>query len=426
MRSDIHIPLFEMVMCFSGALDLVSREVVDHHKKVAFIAYSLASELGLPKEERTNMLLAGALHDSGAFSRTERLAGLNFELVNPHKHAERGYLLLKEFEPFSKIAELVRFHHVPWNNGRGVEFKNQMVSFGSHILHLADRVSVLMKNDTSILGQVSGICSSIEKQSGKMFEPKLVKAFKSLAAKEYFWFDVISAEVTDILAKKAGNTAVELNLEELLKLSNLFRHIIDFRNPFTANHSLGVAATAEKLGSLMGFSTRESQMLRVAGYLHDLGKLAVPVEVLDKPGKLTEEEGYIIKSHTYYTYRILESITGLDDINAWASFHHERLDGKGYPFHYQDEDLPLGSRIMAVADVFTAISEDRPYRKGMESDKALAILNQMTEESALDANVVLTLRRNYEELNYVRAEAQKKSEAEYYEFGRQSEYVLDA
>lgn len=262
----------------------------------------------------------------------------------------------------------------------------------------------------------------VEDFSGKVFAPEVVSTFNhldtSLAAKEYFWFDATSPSVDAILRRQQGSTTLSLGLEGLLSLANLFRRIIDFRSPFTATHTSGVAATAEALARLVGFSERECRMMMVAGYLHDLGKLAVPTEILEKSAKLTEAEFDIVRSHAYHTYSILATIPELDTINTWASLHHERLDGTGYPFHHQGQDLSLGSRIMAVADVFTAITEDRPYRKGMTSDEALQVLQKMAESSALDPSVVSVLGLHYDEVNSIRIAAQQTSSEEYQEFGQ--------
>lgn len=286
---------------------------------------------------------------------------------------------------------------------------------GSHILHLADRIDVLINKQQEILGQVKGIVERIKEFSGKMFMPELVDAFMSLASKEYFWLSIVSPSIDSIL-NRFISTTIELNIENLLSLTKLFSHIIDFRSRFTAVHSSGVAATAEGLSRFAGFSERECKMMRIAGYLHDLGKLAVPVEILEKPAKLTEEEFNVIRSHTFYTYRILEPISGLDLINAWASLHHERMDGTGYPFHLKGQDLSLGSRIMAVADVFTALTEDRPYRRGMTRDRALEILREMAENSTLDPYVVSLLEFHFDDINSFRLSAQEASFEEYRRF----------
>jgi HD-GYP domain-containing protein (c-di-GMP phosphodiesterase class II) len=164
---------------------------------------------------------------------------------------------------------------------------------------------------------------------------------------------------------------------------------------------------------LAAFSEHDAKMMKIAGYLHDLGKLAVPVEILNKPSKLTKEEFQIIKSHSYYTYRILEPITGFKIINSWASFHHECLNGSGYPFHHGANDLSLGSRITAVADIFTALTEDRPYRSGMDKENVLGIIRKLVNENAIDANIVSLLELNYENVNQCRLAAQDISREEY-------------
>ncbi|NOZ25846.1 MAG: HD domain-containing protein [Nitrospirae bacterium] len=414
------VRLFDIIKCLSRAMDLISPEVVNHHERVAYIAFSIGAELGLSVDEQSDLILAGALHDSGALSIEERIDFLEFETKNPYRHAELGYMLLKGFDPLAAAARLVRYHHVPWNNGKGVEFRGNEVPTGSHILHLADRVAVLINNQQEVLGQGNAIISRINEQSGRMFMPQLVEVFNSLATREYFWLDVASHSISSVLQGMAKLKTVKLDMQGLLCLSDLFRQIIDFRSRFTATHSAGVAVSAVALAGLAGFSERECRLMRIAGHLHDLGKLAVPVEILEKQTRLTVEEIKVIKSHTFYTFRILEHISALDTINAWGSFHHERIDGSGYPFHHKGSDLSLGSRIMAVADVFTAITEDRPYRKGMSRDRTIEVLRHMADDRALDADIVSLLCRNIDEINSLRKTAQKSSVEEYRRFVMQA------
>ncbi len=418
MITELHISLFDLVISLSEAMDLVSPSIVNHHKRVAYIASSLGAELGLSQEEQTDLFLAGALHDSGALSLKERMDTFKFEMEEPYRHAELGYLLLREFPPFLQVSRIVRHHHRRWEYGEGRTCGGDDVPLGSHILHLADRVDVLLKREKGILCQVRGICKKIKKEAGKRFMPEVVDAFMELADREYFWLDAASPSLDQILSRKRKASTVEVDLDTLLDLSRLFSKIIDFRSRFTATHSSGVATIAEALARLLGFSERECRMMRVAGHLHDLGKLAVPSEILEKPGRLTPKEFCAIKTHTFYTYRILERIEDLEIINAWASFHHERLDGNGYPFHHRAEDLSLGSRIMAVADVFTGITEDRPYRKGMSEEQALEVLEGMVASHALDGYVVSIAKAHYEELNSLRKEVQAAMTEEYERFGK--------
>ncbi|MCK8824924.1 HD-GYP domain-containing protein [Fuchsiella alkaliacetigena] len=420
-KQDLDVSLMDMVMCLSDAMDLISSTVNGHHQRVAYIAGKLAEELKIPKRKREHLILASALHDVGALSLQERLDTLNFELdvsdsLGLSKHAILGYQLIDEFEPFVEIAPLVLYHHVDWEKGAGSEFRGEQIPWESHILHLADRIDVLIKSEAGILGQVDRICAKIVEEAGNKFVPEIVEAFTGLAQKESFWFDITSPARIQLITNEFSRDKICLGLDGLYNLGKLFSQIIDFRSRFTAAHSSGVAASAEALANFIGMSEHKARKLKVAGYLHDLGKLAVPTEILEKPDKLTEAEFNIIKKHTYYTYHTLKRVKGLDEINIWASLHHERLDGEGYPFHYQQEELPLGSRIMAVADVFSAITEDRPYRRGMEKKKVLNILENMVQDGALDEDIVLTLNDNYEAIYCLRKYAQEQETSEYKSF----------
>jgi HD-GYP domain-containing protein (c-di-GMP phosphodiesterase class II) len=205
-------------------------------------------------------------------------------------------------------------------------------------------------------------------------------------------------------------------MEEIAKI---FCRIVDFRSRFTSTHTAGVAAVARELARRMCFSGKACRQMLVAGYLHDLGKVAVPNAILNKPGKLDPDEFDVIRAHTYHTYHILSTIGGFEEIAIWAAFHHERLDGKGYPFHVRGEDIPLGSRIMCVADVFTAVTENRPYRKGTGRNETLPILQNMARSGSLDDNVVGVLTENYDEIDRMRSDAQEISASEYSDFVRQ-------
>lgn len=410
--------LLDMVLCFSRALDLLHPAIADHHLRVAYLAASLAEEAGLASGEVQDILIAGALHDAGTVASKQTLAMLDLALMNYrlaeapldiHHHGHEGYLLTRNFPPFKRAAEAIRFHHVDWAHGAGSEHDGAPVPLASHILHLADRVAVLPGRSGNILAQADAIRATIASDAGRYFMPELVAAFEAMSARESFWFDLVCPHKEPVIRKRFGEGEVALDLDDLERLGQVFGRIIDYRSPFTAAHSSGVAATAEALGQRLGLSRADRQLLRVAGYLHDLGKLAVPLEIIEKPGRLTTEESLVVKQHAYHTYRILATVPGLETLNTWASLHHERLDGKGYPF--RPRQIPLGARIVAVADVFTAITEDRPYRKGMNREQALAVLEQMVQEQALDGRVVAALRADFDEFLSIRHASQQSCRA---------------
>jgi HD-GYP domain-containing protein (c-di-GMP phosphodiesterase class II) len=415
MLMEPRVSLFDLLSCLSDVSDWISPLLVHHQKQVAYIALTFAKELGLSRQEKNDLVMAGMVHDLGALSLTERMNTLQFEYTTGHQHALMGSLLLSTFEPFRQLSQVVKFHHVPWSE-RDSFNPAEGIPHASHIIHLADRISILVRKDQEILGQVPEIVARIRDESPRLFAPHLIEVFCRLAEKEFFWLDIASTKLGERLARVSSFDHIELTPPGLMSLAHLFRRLIDFRSPFTATHSSGVAACACHLACLLGLSEGECEQLRVAGYFHDLGKLAVPTELLEKRDKLTVEEFNIVKSHTFYTYRSLEPIEGLSLINAFGAFHHERLDGKGYPFHLTGPELPLGSRIMSVADVFTAITEDRPYRRGMGSDEAMSLLEHMAADGKLDISVVATLKQHFAEVSASRIDAQAGSVREYRQF----------
>jgi len=151
---------------------------------------------------------------------------------------------------------------------------------------------------------------------------------------------------------------------------------IDAKSPWTGGHSERVTALALEIGRHLGFPQDALDLLHRAGLLHDIGKIATPAEILDKPGRLTDEERRIICEHPKKGERILEPIEDFAAIVPIAMQHHERYDGKGYPNGLAGEQITVGARILAVADVFDAVTSERPYRKGMPVERAIGIIKE--------------------------------------------------
>jgi HD-GYP domain-containing protein (c-di-GMP phosphodiesterase class II) len=425
MKNDHPILLSEMVRCLSQAVDLVSPLMADHHKHVAHIAVSIAREMQLPSEQIRDLAISGALHDVGGLSLAMRLDALHFESHDAHQHAVLGYLLLKTFRPFARAARIVRFHHVDWDSGAGARFCDEQVPLESHIVHLADKVAALLKTDEAVLTQAREITERIMVQSGKMFDPELTAAFHDVASREHFWLETFFSDSEPNLGQALGTEELDWD-KDLSGLTKLICQVIDFRSRFTATHTSGVAASAVALAKLNGFSGFDCNRMKVAGFIHDLGKLAVPAEILEKQTALTKEEFDVVRTHTYHTDNILKSIRSFDTIRKWGALHHERLDGSGYPFHLTGKDLPTGSRIVSVADAFVALTENRPYRNGLDQEEVLMLLGRMVDNAALDNEIVKLLTDNFEEINSKRIEAQDEVTGEYRHFIMQARQLTEA
>lgn len=412
----VRVNLYDMLLCITNAVDLAAPQLADHHLQVACLSYHLAKEMGLTKQEQQDIIIAGMLHDIGALSVAERLALIEEEPVTANSHAFRGAKLLESFEPFNEIAKAVRYHHVKWQYAKGMHFDGQDVPFASNLLYLADRTCVLINKNKEVLPQIPNIISEIEARKGSHFRPEAVNALTDNLIKiEYVWLSLVSKAPLDYLPAEIIRM-MELNLDDLINIAKMFSRIIDYRSHFTATHSAGVAKTAEKLGELDGFSVYECKMLLIAGYLHDLGKLAIDNALLEKPITLTDKEFDIIRSHTFYTYELLKIPPGLETIKCWAAFHHEKLNGQGYPFHLKGENLSIGSRIMAVADIFTALTENRPYRQGMEKGNVIRVLKSMVDNGSICSNVVSLIEKNIDLLTEICITHQQAAEKDYQQY----------
>ncbi|MDQ1256018.1 MAG: hypothetical protein QG656_613 [Candidatus Hydrogenedentes bacterium] len=414
--SGLRVNLLDLVFPLARAIDRMNPAVAAHHMQVAYLSLRLAEELGFPPAETGQIAVAGALHDIGAFTLKGRLDLLEFEDARPGHHSIAGALFLRQFEPFHAIADMVRFHHQPWRDGAGAAVAGLPVPRGSHVLHLADRVAVLLPKNGHVLGGVGKIVRAIEAKSGGVFVPEFVEALKRLAKRDYIWLAATSNAIESILQRNVSLGGQELDLDGLLDFARLFMRVIDFKSPFTVTHSSGVAASAVAMARLEGFTAEDCTMMEVAGYLHDLGKIAIPAELIEKPARLTDDEYHVMRSHVYYTHEILGPVDALREITSWGALHQERLDGSGYPFGLTGAQLPLGARLMAVADVFTALAEDRPYRKGMPKPEAMDVLSDMARAGKLDSVLVQSLERHYEAIDAARAQAQDRARREYAEF----------
>jgi HD-GYP domain-containing protein (c-di-GMP phosphodiesterase class II) len=423
----LNIQLADILIAFSSVIDMMSPQKSDHNRRVAYIAYSISSEMGLLEKDKSQILIAGLLHDCGAICEDKKSRVLQFDsggtTAERHEHGIRGWNLLKRIEELKPAAEIIKFHLICWNERNSTLINNSAVPIGSYIIHLADRISILIDRKDEILEQSHRIEETVRNNSGTMFMPDAVDAFIRLSSKEYFWFDIVSPYIEQALQKYLHPIKIMLNADKFLALAGISNKIICYRSRFAAAHSIGVAVCARVLSSKMHFSKAEVQMMYIAGLLHDMGKLAIPVHILEKNGPLSKEEYNIVKMHPYYTRRILEVIPQTEALNDWVSYHHEHLDGSGYPFGIKDRDLNMGSRIMAVSDVFAALTEVRPYRPSMDAGKACSIVEDMVKSRHLDGDVAAILKLNLDEICQLKQDAQNSASASFTNFTSKSDVI---
>ncbi|AQS57768.1 HD-GYP domain-containing protein [Desulforamulus ferrireducens] len=392
---------YKLLSSLSLAMDFSSRGLLRHHQRVALIALQIGRLYGLNQDQMEKLFTAAILHDAGSSTWQEKQQLLEYSAIETLSHCQKGFQLFHRHPIFHNIAEIILYHHERWDGYNSTLTKTD-IPIESRIIHLADRIDVLIKEDAYILGQKKHICQTITAGSGKLFDPLLVEAFSDLSERECFWLDLHSEFVNEVLSHHCPVSTKRLGILEIASVAQTMSKVIDFKSPYTRKHSAGVAQMSYFLGQKAGFTPEHCDILKVAGLLHDLGKLGIPDAILDKPGKLTADEFDIMRKHTYYTYHILNMVDGFETINHYASCHHEKLNGRGYPFKLDGQELKTGARIVAVADIFTALTEDRPYRPALDKKLVMGIISDQVKLGHLDGELAALLLTNYEEAQYIR------------------------
>ena len=397
----------------SKILNLINPEMQYHHEQTAYLAYQIARKLGRDEEALYLVLNASLLHDIGDVAVLPQ-GQMSFQEEETQEERQRiariGANMLRDIDGFQDVAYIIEVNQDPYSGYRNT-LPLFLLNREAQIIHLADFVASALRKDTAVLNQVKRIVAEAEELSGTEFCPDAVTTLKEISDMEYLWMD-LSLNPTYVFAQLGPLRIVPL--EKLVIFTSLISRVIDFRSPFTAMHSAGVAATARELARLSGMMQEECLMMEAAGNLHDIGKLRVPNSILEKPGKLTEEEFNVMREHPYYTSMILQDVEGFEKIAKWAAYHHEKLNGKGYPFHLRAEELDEGCRIMAVADIFSAITEVRPYRKGMNKKQAQKVLMENAERGEICKKTVDLLMSHYDEVDAVREKKSREIGKRYY------------
>lgn len=382
------------IQAMSTALEMSSKGISSHHCRTAIIAKHIGAAVNLSQHDLQILIYASLLHDIGAAANWDE----KHNIVHTDKgkkifdHAEAGYFLLKDSIQLSPLSNAIRHHHDRYHGGNPSGFMGADIPLVSQIIHIADRMEVSINPAQHIFSQRDFIISSI--RDTNFFDTYLVDVVNNLSLKDYFWLDVVNPSYQNRFLRGLdffGKLTFTAN--DIEQIAYIFSNVVDATSSFTAAHSKNVARISEFLARLYGFSEEEQQWFRMAGLLHDIGKLSIPNKILDKAGKLTSAESSIVLQHPYYTLRVLEQIEGFDLVATWASQHHEKLNGKGYPFKIACTTISLGSRIVAVADVFSALLERRPYRDRLSLEKSIKIMKDMVSDGSLDYKVV----RNLEE-----------------------------
>ncbi len=369
---------------------IYSHNFASHSKKTALVSMLLAKELGFRGTRLDNLYIASFLHDIGA---VDAFSECHSDKSFIYEHSEFGSQIVKKLPVDSSISRFIKFHHENYDGSGPNCVSGSDIPEESSIIHVADLFELMYRDDVPNSLQRKKIQQWFNEKKGRFFAPHIVDALLSATESERFWLDMENINSDpDILDRIHPAIYTPITLNILNDIALVFATIIDRKSSFTHQHSIGLTNHVSSFSKYYGFDEEKTTRMRIAGLLHDLGKLSIPNNILDKHGKLTSEEYTSIRSHTYYTKLILEKVSGMEQISDWAANHHETLRGSGYPERLGAEKLSLESRIIAVCDIYQALTEDRPYRGGMTKENSLKIIDSMVNVGNIDADVVKVLK----------------------------------
>lgn len=366
----------------------VSADLVNHLQRTAIITWYLSHQAGLDHSGIKTAFLAGMLHDIGALSK-DRAHIMPGSDGFQDGHEQLGGSMTAGIRFLQPVTAILENHHSEWSIS-----DNNTLPLVHHLVHMADTFELFLREvKGDFVAQREDILARFFARP-EQWPEVLSNALYESSRQDGFWFRLCNPAQDQVLNAISPLQHDMLDHHDFLEVCQLISKIVDKYSSFTRTHSASVAHVAARLAALYGYDRDMQEKICIAGYLHDIGKLFTPLAILEKHGKLEDHEYARMKQHSYKTLVMLHPITELGSIVDWAANHHERLDGSGYPFRLGAASLDIPSRILAVADVFTAMTENRPYRRGMDSDKAMSILREEAANYRLDWDIVTLLGHN--------------------------------
>ncbi len=437
-----HVALGEILSALSFALDITEGAHPGHSVRTCLLGMRLGKEIGLPGQAMADLYYALLLKDIGCSSNSARMAGAfaaDDQVVKQRfKFIDREKLGKPNREALSFVWDNIAPTQSIWNRVRQMyrmirkpgnltaEMIEDRCERGAVILHkLGMEIDTcaavysldeqwngrglpdhLVARDIPLLGRICAVAQHLDlfctefgparametlaERSVSWFDPDLVRAAQSLHQQGILWDQCLpggdpAAQQSAVLALDPGSSAT-LAARDIDLICSGFADVVDAKSPFTFRHSAATTEAAVLISNAMGLAPDRVDVVRRAALLHDIGMLGAPNTILDKPGPLTSTERAAIHRHPVLSQEILSRVGAFREISLLAGQHHEKLDGSGYPFRLADEQLSIESRILTVADVFSALMESRPYRQDfspaeIQQQLALDVPHRLDPES---------------------------------------------
>lgn len=439
------LKLAELISALSHALDITEGQPEGHCVRCCWIGMHIGRTIGLADEDLWGLYYTLLLKDLGCSSNAARICELyltddlsfkrDFKTVGDSlpqvlqfvlKHtglkaglAERFRGVLNIMREGSEIAqeliatrcqrgaEIARLLRFPESVAQGIYSLDEHYNgqgkpegLAGEAVPLFSRIALLAQviDVFHTAGGQQAALDEIRLRAGRWFDPQLVDAFEQIAEVEVFWTTLSSPQIGEaVLALEPASHIVALDDDYLDDIAAAFGQVVDSKSPYTSGHSARVALYTDLIAEQMGLSFERRRWLKRGALLHDVGKLGVSNSVLDKPGKLDADEWAAVQAHAMYTETILARIEAFAELARVSAAHHERLDGKGYPRGLLADEISIETRIITTADIFDAITAERPYRGAIPIPKTLEMMAENVG-TAIDARCFEALKQALDRL----------------------------
>ena len=444
------VQLSDVVGALSFALDITEGQPVGHSLRCCWIGMHLGMRIGLSPAELSDLYYTLLLKDIGCSSNAARICSLYladdlgfkgaYKFVDNRLPEVLRFLMAHTGRSSGMIERLQAMVHIARNGGeiarelietrcqRGAEIARMMrfservaggildldehwdgsgqpLGRSRHDISLFARIALLAQvvDVFFMQGGATAALAEVRSRAGRWFDPDLVASLENLAEEQHVWVAMLSNDLPQMVMELEPRGLVrEVDEDYLDDIAAGFARVVDAKSPFTAGHSERVSLFADLIAEEMGYAPERRRWLRRAALLHDIGKLGVSNTVLDKNGRPSEDEWIAIKRHPELGRIILSKIAALQDTAVIAGNHHERLDGKGYPSGIGAKHIDLDTRIVTIADIFDALTADRPYRKAMTITEALELMERDLN-IAIDPSCFAALQRGLVKMQRVAA-----------------------
>ena len=408
--------LTDTLYALSFALDTVQYEMGgisnEHGKHVAFISYLMGKYLDYDNDKLNDLVGLAILHDNAftEYVREEYNGGELYDydaiandsevsklrngfLTHPMHNVvgEKNISLI----PFrTDVKNVILYHHENADGSGPLHKRDYEVNEMAQIIHIADMMDVLFDLKTMSEDEFDKAIIKIKNLEGKLFSTKMVDTLiKSVSYEDIY--DLQRMGAVPYLRQHLKSYEHDYNDQEIRNICEFFANIVDYKSSVTKRHSLGVADKCYKMAKYYNFDDDKAIRFYFAGAFHDIGKLIINNDILEKPGKLTSEEFEYIKNHAKATEMILSNISGIDDITRWASRHHEKLDGTGYTSNVSGTDLSFEDRLLACIDIYQALVEKRSYKDDFRHNDSIEIMRDMARNNKIDGNIVEDINKYF-------------------------------